>query len=295
MKKVLFATTALIATAGVASADISLSGAAEFGVINNGDDGADMQPYNSVSATATMSGATDNGLEFGATLTFRAGDDVDLDVGDLGDNDADGAYAALSATSLGSIYVSGAFGKLTFDEDGIDNLHNDDFSHDVQYDYSAGGLSLSATFDVEDEGDGEEYSVKVGYTSGAVTMSIASDNSDESDSTVSYKVNDMLTLSVNYDTNGQGANESETIVKAAYSEGAMTGHVAIADDDDDEWEVGLGYTAGSLTLGATFAENDGAGDNEYDLSASYNMGGGMTVNAGTNEAGAFFLGAAMSF
>ncbi|MBE1290094.1 MAG: porin [Rhodobacteraceae bacterium] len=295
MKKVLFATTALIATAGVASADITMTGSAAAGFINNGDDNADIQMYNSVSATATMSGATDNGLDFGATLTFRAGDDMDLDVGDLGDNAADGDFTALSATSLGSIYVSGAFGKLTFDEDGIDNLHDDDFSHDVQYDYSAGGLSLSATFDVEDEGDSEEFSVKVGYTTGPLTITAAADDSNESDTTVAYVVNDMLTLSVNYDTNGQGANESETIVKAAYSAGALTGHIAIADDEDDEWEVGLGYTAGALTLGATFAENDGAGDNEYDLSASYNMGGGMTIDAGANEAGAFFLGTSMSF
>ena len=40
MKNLLIATTALVATAGVAAADVSLSGAANFGVINNGDAGA---------------------------------------------------------------------------------------------------------------------------------------------------------------------------------------------------------------------------------------------------------------
>ena len=36
MKNLLIATTALVATAGVAAADVTLSGAANFGVINTG-------------------------------------------------------------------------------------------------------------------------------------------------------------------------------------------------------------------------------------------------------------------
>ncbi len=83
MKNLLIATTALVATAGVAAADVSLSGAANFGVINNGDAGADTFMYNNVSVTAAMSGETDGGLTFGASLSMRSGNDVDLDTGDL--------------------------------------------------------------------------------------------------------------------------------------------------------------------------------------------------------------------
>ena len=82
MKNLLIATTALVATAGVAAADVSLSGAANFGVINTGG-AADTVMYNNVSVTAAMSGETDGGLTFGASLTMRSGDDVDLDVGDI--------------------------------------------------------------------------------------------------------------------------------------------------------------------------------------------------------------------
>jgi outer membrane protein OmpU len=83
MKNILFATTALVATAGIASADVSLSGAANVGIINNGTAGAQDMMYQNISITATGAGETDGGLTFGATLTMRAGDDVDLDVGDL--------------------------------------------------------------------------------------------------------------------------------------------------------------------------------------------------------------------
>ena len=112
----------MVATAGVAAADVSLSGAANFGILDNGTAAAFM--YNNVSITAAMSGETDGGLTFGASLTVRNGNDVDLDVGDL-NKAANVTGAALSATSLGNIYVSGGFGKLTFDHNGIDNVMDD--------------------------------------------------------------------------------------------------------------------------------------------------------------------------
>ena len=99
----------MVATAGFAAADVTLSGAVNVGVLNDGTTGADTFMYNNVTVTAAMSGETDGGLTFGASLTFRSGDDVDLDVGDLATNPATSALQgadALSATSLGNIYVS---------------------------------------------------------------------------------------------------------------------------------------------------------------------------------------------
>jgi len=297
MKNILFATTALVATAGIAAADVSLSGAANVGIINDGTAGAETDMYQNMSITATMSGETDGGLTFGATLSVRNGDDVDLDVGDLGDNTS-GAIAPLSATSFGSVFVSGDFGTITFDRDGIDNVHNDDFSHDVSYAYSAGALSVTVTADIDNDGaayaDGEEFAAKVVYSAAPVTVTVATDDSGEADATLAYALNDMIGLSVNFDTDGQGA-ESETIVKATYANGGISAHLALADDDDDQWEIGLGYTAGALTLGAVFAENDGAGDTEMDITASYDLGGGMAIKAATNESGAYFVGTALAF
>ena len=80
MKKVLFATTALVATAGVASAEVALTGFAEMG-ITGGDNafgdtyssGATNPPVDDVNTnlhtdigvTFTLSGETDGGLAFG--------------------------------------------------------------------------------------------------------------------------------------------------------------------------------------------------------------------------------------
>ena len=68
MKNLLIATTALVATAGVAAADVSLSGAANVGVLTTVLLLLTLM-YNNVSVTAAMSGETDGGLTFGASLT----------------------------------------------------------------------------------------------------------------------------------------------------------------------------------------------------------------------------------
>ena len=249
-----------------------------------------------VKVNVAMSGETDNGLTFGASIGIRAGHDVDLDAGDLGkatNNDGN----ALSATDMGAIYVSGGFGKLSFKSEGIDNIHNDGFSHDVMYEKTFGAVAFTATADITGaSGQGDHFAVKVVYTAGPATFTLAADDSSEADVTFAYAINDMITASINHDTDGQGT-DSETIVKVAYSNNGLTAHLALADDDDDQWELGLGYAANGLSIAAVFAENDGAtpAGTEADLTASYDLGGGMSINAATNESGAWFIGSKMTF
>jgi outer membrane protein OmpU len=300
MKNLLIASTALVASAGFAVADLSLSGAANVGILDNSADDAFF--YNNVSVTAAMSGETDNGLTFGASLTFRAGNDVDLDVGDLGDNsenefsDVDDVDNDVGNVDLGNIYVSGGFGKLTFDRDGIDNVHNDDIQHDVMYEHTLGNVAFSATYNLNNENTaGDEFSAKVAYTANPVTFTFKTDDSGEADATLAYVMNDMITASINYDTDGQTTEAKKTTVKAAYSNNGLTAHLALADDGDDQWELGLGYAANDLSVAAVIAENDGTGSTETDLTASYDLGGGISINAATNESGAFFIGSKMSF
>ena len=292
MKNLLIATTALVATAGVAAADVSLSGAANVGVINAGGAASNVM-YNNVSVTAAMSGETDGGLTFGASLTMRSGDDVDLDVGDITI-----AAAALSGTSLGNIYVSGDFGKLTFDANGIDNAHNDAFSHDVMYTGTFGAVAVTATANIEDgvTADGEDFSLKVVYAANGLTLTGATDDGGEYDVTAAYAINDMLTASVNFDSNGGTvAGSDETIVKAAYANDGITAALSIKDGVvGNEWAVALGYAANGMAV--NLAVDDGGSE---DLSASYDLGGGMSVLAGANEGAAgdraFFIGSKMTF
>lgn len=101
MKNILMATTALVATAGIASADVSLSGWAEMGMV--GGNGGETEFHQDIDVSFSMSGETDGGL------SFSAGVDLDEWPGAGTPND-DGGVA---------INISGGFGSLTMgDTDG---------------------------------------------------------------------------------------------------------------------------------------------------------------------------------
>ena len=143
MKNVLFASTALVAFAGAASAEITLSGNAEMGLISGSggvaDTGDDVEFFTDIDVTFTMSGETDGGLTFGANIdldesdgsnsgqgvpTIDPGPDGVIESSGLNDINGDdfivvpgsqGASGAFSGRSQGgeSIFLSGAFGTLT--------------------------------------------------------------------------------------------------------------------------------------------------------------------------------------
>ncbi len=94
MKKLLLTTTALALSAGVAAADVTLSGDARMGLIYNGDD---VQLTSRARVTFTLTGETDGGLAFGAS--FRA--------------DNAGAAAGNTRMTAGNVFISGDFGRLS--------------------------------------------------------------------------------------------------------------------------------------------------------------------------------------
>jgi outer membrane protein OmpU len=106
MKKVLLATTMLVGGASIAAADVTLSGTARMGLVSPFENAATPYSESDVVFTSrarvifTLSGESDSGLSFGAT--FRA------------DN-----AAGANAGTAGSVFISGAFGRLTMgDVDG---------------------------------------------------------------------------------------------------------------------------------------------------------------------------------
>jgi outer membrane protein OmpU len=136
MKKVLFATTALagLAIGGVASAQgVALFGDARLGlgynidndgevVIEDGDTPDDLRAISRVRFGVNMTGETDSGITFGATV--RA------------DNAVGGEGGSLGQTA-GSVFVSGSWGTLTY---GDTNGADEQWVGDVPGDYSLTGL-----------------------------------------------------------------------------------------------------------------------------------------------------------
>lgn len=102
MKKFLFATTALVMTAGVAAAEVAISGDGRMGLIYDGDD---VQFASRARVTFTLTGESDAGLSFGGS--FRADQESDYTAG----NAASGRSAARG--TAGAVWISGTYGKLS--------------------------------------------------------------------------------------------------------------------------------------------------------------------------------------
>lgn len=102
MKKVLFATSALVLTAGVAAAEVAVSGDGRMGVIY---DGNDAQFSSRARVKFTLTGESDAGLSFGGA--FRVDQESDYTAGNT-----DTKRSAARGTA-GSVWISGTYGKLS--------------------------------------------------------------------------------------------------------------------------------------------------------------------------------------
>ncbi|WP_071674428.1 porin [Nioella nitratireducens] len=309
MKKVLFATTALIATAGVASAQgVTLSGSAEMGIyggdmINFGTGvvtARNTQFHTDIDVTFTMSGTTDNGLTFGAS--------VDLDESDGAG--AVGASAAFAANTQGgeTIFLSGNFGTVTMgDTDGAfdwamnevpggpGSLQDDETSHAgfngnagldgtydgqiLRYDNTFGAFGIAVSAEIDDttgaaQGDpvigiGLRYNLNLGGSD----MEIAIGHQQTS---TAANVDSSVT-GISLDTTISGLN-----VGLNYS--VMQNDAWV--DDQSHVAIGVGYSMDAISFGLNYGVYDNLGGvaandrNGIGFSAGYDLGGGASLLLG---------------
>jgi outer membrane protein OmpU len=287
MKKLLIASTALVATAGMASADITISGSANAG-IHSGLDTAGASTavvadgiYSNAGVAFALSGATDNGISFSASVDVMAGNKVDQ--GDFEyDGDDDGAM------DLGAVSMAGTFGTLTFDDAGIDNLYNDAYTAaDVSYSTTVGAVSLTVAHDTS--GAADANSMSAGYTASGMGFTLlASDGSAGTSASVavSYALNDTVSVTGKTDQVA-GAESVQTITASTTLNGVS---VALSSANNSTWDVDLGYTAGGFALTYGVDETDG-----WTATASSALGGGATFAAGVDSNDSMYAGVSFAF
>jgi outer membrane protein OmpU len=310
MKYILASSAVLALIAGVASAEVTLSGDARMGIKD--DFGPVDAGFTSRARVKfTMSGETDTGLSFGAD--FRA----------------DNAGGAATGTA-GSVYISGAFGKLSMGDvdgaaqaavgnvdgvglTGLDDLNeiayilgNEDPS--ALYEYSTGsfGFYISA----QPEGGNSNYGVGANYTTGNYKFAIGYE-SVEDDSTPGSLWPDKIDFS-SFWSNGA----SQVVLGADGTFGAVTVKARFARYDEKDYDGGVDQMALSVTYTADalavtgFVSNYRGTDNYegddgdfYGIGASYDLGGGAKVVGGYTavdasaygDTSAFDLGLSFSF
>ena len=279
MKKVLLATSALTLSAGFASADVSMSGSGGAGVF--GASGADRSVYSGVDLGFSLSGASDSGMTFSASLDMGGGQtldvgDFELDTQDMGTDDN-------VAVTIG---VSGLTIELS--QDGVDDLYDDDIAGDIGISGAMGDLTYSVVTGLE---DADPTSLSIGYSAGAISGSVvSSDSGDAEDAatvTVSYAMGD-ITVSAESDTDRTGADTSSVTVTYAMADGMSVS----LENSEDVNTLSVSYASGAVSVAV---EADDADDESWEATMAYDLGGGATFNLGTNDDETTFAGVGFSF
>ncbi|SDY69805.1 porin [Citreimonas salinaria] len=303
MKSILFATSVLVASAGMASAQyVDVAGSAEVGIVGGerygtpSSGGVD-QIFTDIEVVFTMTGQTDNGLSYGASVDLDEGDDsfdgtdddgatwflvygdYRLDVGDT-----DGAFdAAVAETSL--------VGTINDTEEHLGYSGNSalDGIYDGQIarlSRSAGSVAGHVSVEVDDMGESSPV-YGVGFTYDRRIAGVD----------VRVGVGHQRTV---VDADDYGFDDGlHTVAGASVSTSHENGLRTVAsyvEYDQANWSktmkhsaIGVGYTRDALSVAANygiyndFDGVDGPTSRGYAFAVNYDLGGGLVAQAGFSE------------
>jgi len=286
MKNVLFATTALVLTAGVASAEVTFSGTGQVSLSSTA--GADYEANTHLDLNVAISGATDNGMTFSTSVGYDAGRQADYN------DDYELDAAETNSTSAPEVAIGYNGVTLTVQQDGVDNLFDDAAAQDLGVAGSASGVDYAFTTDL----NGGDYSYKLGYTMGDLSATLTGTNDKDvkgpaSKVAVSYVVAGA-TLSASVQ-NEDGTAEDDATVGVSYGMGAATvSYTAIRPgsngDFGDEWDAKISYSAGAVSAYITMDEAD-----TTHLVAEYDLGGATAFVSSTNATAGDFTAVGINF
>lgn len=274
MKKVLFATTALVATTGMAAAEISFGGFGRFGLLYIEDNDTtvgndDLRIEQRFRLTVTGTTTSDNGLEFEGRIRFQT-DDQANGTGSVANNSAAGFAVSTGGFRLDVGHVS----------DVID-------SGDV-VDYYGFGVGLtsfaeqSSGFGLPASGfgtgtDDVAPTVKLRYTAGdfTVSASITDDSgiTDTTAGTVTQREEYQIGVGYNFGNYSAGiAYGSEDTDVLDSTTGAVT-----STSDNDFWAVSFGGEIGAFAFSILVADDDSGASTKYGVSAKYDVGAATEI------------------
>lgn len=276
MKTILLTSTALVMSAGMAVAEVSVSGDGRMGVVST--DGGDVGFNSRVRIKFAASAESDNGLTFGGSIR------------------ADNAGGGAGGTA-GSVNVAGAFGTVTMGDvsgapeaavgdanqrsltglgwhNELAYLSNAD-KPAVRWDYTMGDLTLRASADNPGMDGDQALGGSIAYSIGDVGFGAGVERMGDDTHTAA----------------GVSASLGDASIKVVY--GSM-------DGGDDQYAASGTFVSGSATFTAFMARNLAAEDH-VGISAAFDLGGGAKVQGGFVDGdsltggASFDLGLTMSF
>ena len=276
MKKVLFATTALVATAGVAAADVTFGGYGRFGVFYDSDtDKVTPGDQSSTDVTSRFRLQIDATAESDGGITFGARVRIQQNEGQQGQTNGARFFARTGGLEVG---VGNIYGALEFMPGmypidlGLTGLGYDYTAYNFRADaYSSGGL-----------GNSGDNGVEVMYSAGDLSFHMsASDTDDRIAAHVAYTYSGWTFALGAQDSDN--ANDTELAVSVAGNIGPANVTLAYADNGDDGDHIVL---AGRFDVGAAtnievyVADADYGSDTGYGIDFNHDLGGGTSLRGG---------------
>jgi len=323
MKKVLFATTALVASAGFAAADITFEGSAELGVVGGGEDAPGVSSYtgenaggygsnvvfnNDFTLTVKATGETDTGLQFGVNVDFSTQAEPDENGNVALDNEDAYLKGAFGELHLGEIdgavdkrltEVNSFLGQASLGDDetvhaGFQGAYGDG-AYDNQilrydYDFGAFGVSVSMELDDTDTVDngyaiGGSYKGEMGGVD--LRFGLGYQFVDSQGDFAPGNLNDFTGFAYAVDTDVDIVGVTAGVGFSGFKVGL---EYTSFDGDDydtiDHYAVGLGYTFEAFSVGLNYEAFDGGDINDsegWGLTAGYDLGGGVSLLAGYSD------------
>jgi outer membrane protein OmpU len=325
MKKVLLASTALVLSAGVAAAEVTVGGDGRMGIVNNFDADNTLGFTSRIRIAFTASGETDGGLAFGGSI--RADNSGGITVDDIGNDGVEASDIVPgggAAGVAGSVFISGDFGRLSMgdvagapeaavgdvsgvgltglgDRNEMTYLSNGNATarSAMRYDYTFGdfGFHISADNPVAYPGsadlrtENETYGVAVTYSGDLFSAGLGYETRDgERPSTGDFAI------SGDHIIGGVSVEFAGATIKGIYGMADLDGL-----DEFDQYGISVDYGFDATTLTAFYTGGDEELKSEaFGLGVSYDLGGGASVKAGyvqdeTIDEDAFDFGVSMSF
>lgn len=273
MKKILLATTALAMTAGMAAADVRVSGDGRMGAVYNSALATQWDLQGRARVSFTMSATGDHGLTFGGTL--RVSQNFGMPV------------PAAVATQNGSVWIQGAGLRVTMgDIDGAVRSRVGTLTGGLGF---TGAMRAGNTVGTAQGGDGgNAHSLRADYSFSGVSVSASVRlNGDNPEIGVSFNGTQMGSLpgfvaGLGYQ-NLTAGNVGNWWVSAQYGFSDITvGGTYHHNGTAGSYRIWADYVMGNITIGARYAAGGvGSSYNNSDmisLGGSYGLGGGARLH-----------------
>ena len=266
MKKILLATTALVATAGFAAAEISWSGSANMGMKYS--DNGTTQVHDEIDIGMAAAGETDGGIGWKVEMGLDT-DNTDNSGGksvDEGSVTISGDFGSIRVGAVSSASTNVGLADVGFDTIGIDDAaekgRNAGSGIDVQWNYAMDDIALMGS--VGSASDAMAISAK--WTSGALSIGVshaAAGATGGADATAASIGTSVGGFSVNMmaASHSTSANDSVGLSASMPVDGFGTVTFVTGSNDTDSkssWGVGFSKAlGGGATLAGAYGSANG--------------------------------------